>query len=109
MSKSIHTRISDEEFHQLESIAGREHLDKNTLIAKWIREKILDYKIAKSAEYYQKGIMSLAEAATQAGTTIYEMMDYLRIHQIKAPEESLADISKRHDEAKQIFDRMKGQ
>lgn len=99
MSKSISTRLSEEDLKEVEEIANQEHLEKSALIRKWILDKKKEYTINKVSEYYRKGLMSLAEAASSAKISLYELMDYIHTHKIYAPEEKADDIRQRLNDA----------
>ena len=47
-----------------------------------------DYSIKESAKLYQKGIISLQEAATASKVSIYEMMEYMEREKISPPPQS---------------------
>jgi predicted HTH domain antitoxin len=57
------------------------------------------------AERYRKGLVSLAEAATAAGVSIYEMMDYLDREKITPPQTTAAEFNDALDDAREIMKR----
>ncbi len=59
MSKTISTRISDEDAKKLEKIAKKENIDRSALVRKFILQKLSEYEIKQMTELYQKGIVSL--------------------------------------------------
>ncbi len=94
MSKTISTRLSDEEVQRLEQIAQKEKLDRSTLIRKFLLQKLEEYKIREYGELYRKGVVSLQEAATGANVALYQMMDYIQIEHIRPPPQSKDDFQK---------------
>ncbi len=55
------------------------------------------------AEFYRKGLMSLAEAANMAKVSYYDMLDYVQKEQIHPPEESDEEIANSITQSKQYF------
>jgi predicted HTH domain antitoxin len=49
---------------------------------KIITEKVKELRMKRMAESYHKGTLSLQEAATAANVSLYEMIDFLELHQI---------------------------
>ena len=78
MSKTISTRIDDEDAEKLEKIAKKENIDRSALVRKFILQKLKEYDIKQMTELYQKGIVSLQEAASQANVSLYEIMEYVQ-------------------------------
>ena len=99
MSKVVNTRIPEKDLKKLEKISQEEYLDKASLIRKWILEKIDEYNMKKQAEKYRLGLVSLAEAATNADVSIYEMMEFIEMHKYFPPEDNEAEIYKQYQEA----------
>ena len=46
----------------------------------------------ESAKLYQKGIVSLQEAATSAEVSLYRMMEYIQREQIRPPTQTREDF-----------------
>ena len=88
MSKIVSTRINDEDLKELREIAETEHMDRATLIRKFLVDQIVLYRMRKQAELYRKGHVSLQEAATTAKVSIYEMMDFVEKEKIFPPPET---------------------
>lgn len=101
MSRVISTRLKKKEIERLEKIAEEEKIDRSALIRKFILQQIKEYDLHESGVKYRKGVVSLAEAATLAKVTIYEMMEYISRENISPPpstnkelEEKLVDSLK---------------
>ncbi|MHA1274632.1 MAG: hypothetical protein ACTSQS_14500, partial [Promethearchaeota archaeon] len=58
-------------------IAKKESLDNSILSKEFLIQRLKEYEIKRMLTLYQKGIVSLQEAATQANITLYEMMEYV--------------------------------
>ncbi|NHI94619.1 MAG: hypothetical protein EAX96_19160 [Candidatus Lokiarchaeota archaeon] len=82
--------MNENELELLHKILEMEHLDRSSLLRKWILEKIEEYFMQKYGESFHKGECSLEEAANQAGVSLWRMIDYVRKHNLW-PRDSLED------------------
>lgn len=103
MSKTISIRLDDKDAEKLEKIAEKESLDRAALVRKFILQKIKEYEIKQMADLYQKGDVSLQEAASQANVSLYEMMEYIQKENIQPPEQSKEEILSEIEESKKYF------
>ncbi|MHA1111517.1 MAG: UPF0175 family protein [Promethearchaeota archaeon] len=94
MSKTISTRLSEKEVAELEEIAAKEKLDRSALVRSFVLHQLEEYKMKESARLYQKGIISLQEAATSAEVSLYKMMEYIQREQIHPPTQTREDFKK---------------
>ena len=94
MSKTISTRLSEEEVQKLEQIAAKEKLDRSSLIRKFLLQKLEEYKICEFSELYRKGVVSLQEAATGASVPLYQMMEFIQEEKIRSPSQSREEFEK---------------
>ena len=51
-----------------------------------------NHDLKKMAELYQKGIVSLQEAATQAKLSLYEIMEYVQKEDIHPPDQTKEEV-----------------
>ena len=91
-SKPVTTRLQEDEIEEISKIASEEHLDRASLLRKWILESIETYRMKRAAKLYQLGEVSLAEAATNANVSLWQMMDFVGKNQIRPPLEDQRDI-----------------
>ena len=103
MSKTISTRIDDDDAEKLEKIAKKENIDRSALVRKFILQKIKEYDVKQMMKLYQKGIVSLQEAASQANVSIYEIMEYIQRENIHPPDQSKEDIIAEIENSKNHF------
>jgi predicted HTH domain antitoxin len=82
--RMIGTRLPMELVHELEQIERTEHADRSTTVRKLLGNAIAEWKLEHSAELYGQRKLTLARAARDAGTSIWEMMDFVRQHKIPA-------------------------
>ncbi len=103
MSKTISTRIDDETAEKLEKIAEKENIDRSALVRKFIIQKLKEYEIKQMTELYQKGIVSLQEAASQANVSLYEIMEYVQKENIHPPDQTKEEIIAEIEDSKKYF------
>ena len=103
MSKTISTRMDDKDVEKLEKIAKKENLDRSALIRKFILQKLKEYDIKQMTELYQKGIVSLQEAASQADVSLYDLMEYVQKENIHPPDQSREEVIAEIEESKKFF------
>jgi len=103
MSKTISTRIDDEDAEKLEKIAKKENIDRSALVRKFILQKLKEYDVKQMVELYQKGIVSLQEAASQAKVSLYEIMEYVKRENIHPPDQSKEEIIAEIEDSKNHF------
>ena len=103
MSKTISTRLDDEDAEKLEKIAEKENIDRSALVRKFILQKLKEYEIKQMMAYYQKGIVSLQEAASQANVSLYEIMEYVQKENIRPPDQAKEDIIAEIEDSKKYF------
>ncbi len=103
ISKTISTRIDDETAEKLEKIAKKENIDRSALVRKFILQKLKEYEIKQMTEFYQKGIVSLQEAASQANVSLYEIMEYVQKENIHPPDQTKEEIIAEIEDSKKYF------
>ncbi len=108
MSKTVSSRLNDEEVQILNQIAKEEHMDRSSLIRKFLLSQIEQFQMKKMANYYRKGIVSMQEAAYQANVTVYQMMDYFAEKKILPPPQSDEDIQQDINRSERIFKKIIG-
>ena len=107
MSDVISTRLKKEEIEELNKISAEEHIDRSALMRKFLLQQLKEYRLKRVSEKYRKGIVSMAEAATLAKVSIYEMMEYCRREQIRPIEPSPAEMDEEFSDAREIFQKLK--
>lgn len=103
MSKTISTRIDDETAEKLEKIAKKENIDRSALVRKFILQKLKEYEIEQMTKLYQKGVVSLQEAASQANVSLYEIMEYVQKENIRPPDQTKEEIIAEIEDSKKYF------
>ncbi len=103
MTKTISTRLKDEEIKRLTEIAEFENIDRSGLVRKFLLNQIKEYNMKEMAEYYRKGVVSLQEAASSAKVSLYEFMDYIRKEKLRPPLQTDKEIADEFTRSKQFF------
>jgi len=65
-----------------------------------------EYRMEKAGKRYRKGLVSLAEAATLAEVSIYEMMEYIEREKIQAPSLSEDEMEEELKDSKKLFEKI---
>jgi len=71
-------RIASDLAREIEAIAEQEALRKTDVARKYLIEGVRRWKLERAVTRYQQGQISLERSATDAGLSLYEMMDELR-------------------------------
>ncbi|MHA1273616.1 MAG: UPF0175 family protein [Promethearchaeota archaeon] len=103
MTNIISARLNKKEIEELNKIAKKEQIDRSALIRKFLINQIKEYKMKEMGEKYRKGIVSLAEAATMADVSIYEMMEYIEREKILPPALSKEEMEEQIKKTREIF------
>lgn len=89
----VASRLPEELVCDLEMIERSEQTDRSTTVRKLLRTAIEQWKREYYARQYGEGRMTLARAAKEADTSHWELIDYLRQHNIAA-QYDLADLER---------------
>ncbi len=103
MSKTVSTRLENDEIERLNEIVAAEKIDRSALIRKFLLQKMEEYWMRKEAEYYRKGLKSLQEVATAAGVSLYDMMDFVQKEQIRPPNLSENELEEEFARGEELF------
>ncbi len=102
-SRLVSTRLEEEEAKMLEEIAREENIDKATLIRKWILSSITEHRLGKAAEKYQRGLISIEEAAKMANASLWKFIEYIREKNIWPPTQTKEELEKELEETKKVL------
>jgi hypothetical protein len=103
MSRSISARLGEKEIELLNEIAKNERIDRSALVRKFVLQQIEEYQMKHMAEYYRKGVMSLAEAATAAHVSIYAMMIFCKREDIQPLDETDEEMEREFIRGREIY------
>ncbi|GFO96470.1 hypothetical protein ig2599ANME_0659 [groundwater metagenome] len=74
---SLGVRLKKGVVEELNRIAKEEHIDRTTVIRKFIVDAIENYKIDMALRKYEQGKISISKAAEDTGLTVEEIEDYM--------------------------------
>ena len=80
----VGTRLPDTMVQDLEAIEQVEQADRSTTVRKLLSRAIQDWKLDHYSRLYGRGKLTLARAASEAGVSLWEMMDYVKNNKITA-------------------------
>jgi predicted HTH domain antitoxin len=78
----------------LDFIEKTEQSDRSTTVRKLLKKAVGDWKMEYFARQYGDGRLTLARAASDAGVSLWEMLDYVRQRKVSA-QYDLSDLE--HD------------
>ncbi|TXT54500.1 MAG: hypothetical protein BAJALOKI1v1_2150005 [Promethearchaeota archaeon] len=107
MTNVVSTRLEEEEIKELNKISEEERLDRSSLIRKFLLIQMKEYRMKGAAEKYRKGLVSLAEAASIAKVSLYEMMDYVDRERIQAPALTTEEMEEELRHSKELFEKLR--
>lgn len=106
MTKTISTRLDEDELKRLNEIAEEENIDRSSLIRKFLLKQMKEYSMNEMAEYYRKGIVSLQEAASTAKVSLYEMMDHVQKENIRSPVQTKEEVTVELEKTRKIMEKI---
>ncbi|MFO8020459.1 MAG: UPF0175 family protein [Promethearchaeia archaeon] len=106
MTDVISTRLDEKEVEELNKICEKERLDRSALIRKFLLNQMKEYRMKEAGKKYRKGLVSLAEAATLAKVSIYEMMEYIDRERLKPPSLSKEELETELKNSEALFAKM---
>ncbi len=74
---AIGIRLPKDVLTKIERLSKEEHEDRSTMIRKLVMLGYADFVKEKAAAHYLRGKMTMSQAATEAGLTLWEMEKYL--------------------------------
>ncbi|HME53970.1 MAG TPA: hypothetical protein VKM55_17220 [Candidatus Lokiarchaeia archaeon] len=92
MSKTLSAQLEEKEIQKLNEIANEEHLDRSAMIRKFLLDQVKLHEMKRAAEHCRKGVTNLQEAASLAGVSICDMMDFVDKEKIRPPVQSSEEI-----------------
>ncbi|MHA1148656.1 MAG: UPF0175 family protein [Promethearchaeota archaeon] len=107
MTDVVSTRLDEKEIKELNRISKVERIDRSALIRKFILTQLAEYRMRDAGEKYRKGLVSLAEAATLAKVSIYDMMEYAEREKLQPPALTEDEMKAELEMSKKIFNQLK--
>lgn len=80
----VATRLPRSLVSDLKKIESAEQSDRSTVLRKLLYKAVTDWKKEYAARLYAEGKVTLEKAALDSGTSVREMMEYLKARKIPA-------------------------
>ena len=101
----VAARLPEPLVSDIKKIESVEQADRSTVLRKLLYKAVTDWKKEYAARLYAEGSITLERAAMDAGTSVREMMEYLK--QRKTPAQySIEDLE---EDMKNFYKRMERQ
>lgn len=85
MPVTVTTRVDDELARMIDEVAAREGMDRSTVIRRFLSEAVRDWLIKRSLEEYERGNLTLWQAAARCGLSLWEMIQEVRKREVRVP------------------------
>ena len=85
MPVTVTTRVEEELVKIIDSIAEREGMDRSTVIRRFLLKAVKDWLIQRSLEEYEKGKLTLWQAAEKCGLSLWEIIDEIKKRSVHVP------------------------
>lgn len=85
MPVTITTRVQEELAKMIDDIADREGMDRSTVIRRFLHKAVKNWLIERSMKEYEEGKITLWQAATRCGLSLWEMINEVKKREIHVP------------------------
>jgi len=85
MPVTVTTRVEDELAKLIDEVAKQEGIDRSTVIRRFLLKATKDWLIEKSLEDYERGKITLWQAATRCGLSLWEIISEVEKREIHVP------------------------
>ena len=82
-TKTVSTRLSEEELEQLDSVALRTGLDRAAMTKKLLRRGLEQVRMEEAVSAYRAGEVTASRAAEMAGISIWDFMGRMAEHDLE--------------------------
>jgi len=85
MPITVTTRVEEELAKIIDEVAKKEGMDRSTVIRRFLLRAVKEWLIEKALEDYELGKITLWQAATQSGLSIWEIITEIKKKEIHVP------------------------
>lgn len=85
MPVTITTRVQEELVKMIDDIADREGMDRSTVIRRFLHKAVKNWLIERNLKEYEEGRVTLWQAATRCGLSLWEMINEVKKREIHVP------------------------
>jgi predicted HTH domain antitoxin len=100
--ETVAARLPEALVLDLKKIESVEQINRSTVLRKLLNKAVIEWKKEYAAKLYAEGSITLEKAAMDTGTSVREMMEYLK--QKKAP--SQYNVEDLDEDMKNFYKRM---
>ena len=100
--ETVAARLPEALVMDIKKIESVEQIDRSTVLRKLLNKAIIEWKKEYAAKLYGEGSITLEKAAMDTGTSVREMMEYLK--QKKTP--SQYNVEDLDEDMKKFYKRM---
>lgn len=85
MPVTVTTRVEDDLAETIDKIAKTEGMDRSTVIRRFLSKAVREWIIETSLDQYERGKITLWQAAKRSGLSLWEMIDEVKRRSIHVP------------------------
>ncbi len=85
MPITVTTRVEDDLAELIDEVAKREGMDRSTVIRRFLSKAVKDWLIETSLKDYEEGKITLWQAATKSGLSLWEIISEAKKLEIHVP------------------------
>lgn len=85
MPVTVSTRVDDELAKMIDEVAEREGMDRSTVMRRFLSEATRDWLIKRSLAEYERGNLTLWQAAGRCGLSLWEIIQEVRRREVRVP------------------------
>jgi len=85
MPVTVTTRVEDELAKIIDEVAKKEGMDRSTVIRRFLLRAVKEWMVERALEDYELGKLTLWQAATQCGLSLWEMISEIKKKEIHVP------------------------
>jgi predicted transcriptional regulator len=85
MPTTVTTRVEDDLVKVIDEIAQKEGMDRSTVIRRFLNKAVRDWLIDKTLQDYESGKLTLWQAATKCGLSLWETINEVKKREIRVP------------------------
>ncbi len=100
--ETVAARLPETLVSDLKKIESVEQIDRSTVLRKLLNKAVSEWKKEYAAKLYAEGSITLEKAAMDAGASVREMMEYLKVKKIP----SQYDTEDLDEDMKNFYKRM---
>lgn len=85
MPVTFTTRVEEELAKVIDEVARREGMDRSTVIRRFLMKAVKEWMIERSLEDYERGKVTLWQAAARCDMSLWEMISEVKKREIHVP------------------------